>query len=129
MNSGERCNAIPMTNSKFCFFHHPDRKKERKDARKKGGKRGRMATLGKNAPDVHIKSADDLASLLSETISQVRRGDIDPRIANAVGYLSGTILKAREQGELEERLTKLELFIEGVQKGSASARQGMSAPN
>jgi hypothetical protein len=105
---GKRCNAVSMLGSRFCFFHNPERKKEQEDARKKGGRQGRMAALGKNAPNIQIKSPDDLIVLLSETISQVRRGEIDPRIANAIGYLSGVLLKAREQGEIEDRLTIIE---------------------
>jgi hypothetical protein len=87
--NGERCNSISMSGSEFCFFHNPNRKKEIREAQRKGGRQGKIATLGEEAPNVHIKSVGDLIALLSETISQVRRGDIDPRIANAVGYLSG----------------------------------------
>jgi hypothetical protein len=50
----------------------------------------------------------DVANLLASSISQVRRGELDPRIANAVGYLSGILLKALEQGVVEERLQKVE---------------------
>jgi len=46
--------------------------------------------------------------LLSRTVNQTLRGEIDPKVANAVGYLSGVILRAREQGEIEERLAKIE---------------------
>jgi hypothetical protein len=34
-------------------------------------------------------------------------------LANAVGYLSGILLKAMEQGELEERIAKLEADLAG----------------
>ena len=34
-------------------------------------------------------------------------------LANAVGYISGILLKAMEQGELEERVAKLEADLTG----------------
>lgn len=70
------------------------------------------------APDVAVESAQDVVRLLGETISQVRRGEIDPRIANSVGYLSGIVLKAREQGDIEDRLKLIEEEINS--KGASS---------
>lgn len=75
-----------------------------------------MSTLPPQTPNHAIKSAQDVVSLLSESVSQVRRGEIDPRIANAIGYLSGMILKAREQSELEERLNNLESALESSRR-------------
>ena len=65
-------------------------------------------------------------ALLSDTISQVRRGDIDPRVANAVGYLSGIALKAREQGELNDRLSRLEKTVDQARE-NRSTRYRQSA--
>lgn len=62
-----------------------------------------------------------MVRLIGETISQVRRGEIDPRIANAIGYLSGVALRAREQGDLEDRMTKLEEEVE--RKGADDVTQ------
>jgi hypothetical protein len=53
----------------------------------------------------------DVTALLGMTINQVRRGEIDPRISNAVGYLAGTLLKALELGNLEQRLSALEAAL------------------
>jgi hypothetical protein len=49
-----------------------------------------------------------MSSLLGATINQVRRGQVDPRIANTIGYLSATLLKAQELGNIEQRLSALE---------------------
>ncbi len=35
--------------------------------------------------DVKVESGSEVVKLLSETINQVRRGEIDPRVTNAVG--------------------------------------------
>ena len=72
-------------------------------------------------PDLEIKGAEEVVRLLSVTINQVRKGEIDPRIANAVGYLSGIILKAKEQGDIEERLKQIEeIVLKGGRQNVAS---------
>ncbi|MBI3909717.1 MAG: hypothetical protein HY320_02145 [Armatimonadetes bacterium] len=48
---------------------------------------------------------------LGETINQVRRGDLDPKVATTVGHLSGILLKALEVGGIEERLAALEATV------------------
>ena len=50
--------------------------------------------------------------LLGESINQVRRGQLDPRVANAVGYLASMLLGALQQGPLEERLQRLEATLD-----------------
>jgi len=49
--------------------------------------------------------------LLSDTINQVRKGQIGPRVANAVGYLSNILIKALEQTEMEKRIEGLEALV------------------
>jgi hypothetical protein len=50
--------------------------------------------LPPDAPDVQLDTCKDVSDLLSETISQVRRGELDSRAANTIEYLSGILLKA-----------------------------------
>ena len=64
---------------------------------------------GEEAP---LERVQDVAELLSDTIHQVRRGELEPRVANAVGYLAGTLLKALQAGELEERMEQLERLLD-----------------
>jgi len=61
--------------------------------------------------DMRLGSIEDVATLLGKTINQVRKGQIDPRVSNAVGYLAGIMLKALGQGELEKRLVELEAVV------------------
>jgi len=120
-DSGERCKASPVAGSKYCFFHDPDKSEEQKTARQKGGYARRAPRLPKNIPDFEIKGAEEVIHLLSMTINQVRRGDLDPKVANAVGYLSGIILKANEQGEIEKRLKHIEeIVLKGGPQNGAS---------
>lgn len=109
--TGERCRAKHLAGSKLCFFHDPAKVSEREAACRKGGHSRKMAALPKDAADFEIKKADDVVRLLSVTINQVRKGEIDPRVANAVGYLSGIILRAREQGDIDQRLKQVEQIV------------------
>jgi len=49
--------------------------------------------------------------LLAESINAVRKGRLDPRVSNAVGYLAGVLQRALEQGPTEERLARLETIL------------------
>ncbi|MBN2226833.1 MAG: hypothetical protein JW763_05670 [candidate division Zixibacteria bacterium] len=101
-----------MTGKDFCFFHNPETADQVKAAGRIGGKNSRdPRNLPADTPDIKIESSDDIMRLLGETISQVRRGQINPKIANSIGYLVSVILKTREQGEFEERIKQLEEMV------------------
>jgi hypothetical protein len=75
------------------------------------GNVGKTAVLPPDTPDAPLGSVADVVTLLGLTINQVRRGEIDPKVANAIGYLSATLLRALEQGDIERRLAELEAII------------------
>jgi hypothetical protein len=106
---GKKCRANATARSGFCFFHDPLRAVDRLEAQRTGGRRNKAASLPADTPDCDLKNVSDVATLLAATINQVRTGRIDPRIANAVGYLSATLLKALEVGGLEQRISDLEI--------------------
>jgi hypothetical protein len=117
-----RCRANARHGSTYCFFHDPDSAIEREIARKNGGReRSRSAAvLPADTPNKSLNSASDVTVLLTETINQVRRGEIDPRISNAVGYLAGILLKAKENEEIEQRIARLESILAGQLMNSKS---------
>ena len=51
----------------------------------------------------------------------LRRGQLDPRVANAMGYLTSVLLRSLEQGPIEERLAKIEVTL------AANAPEGNGA--
>jgi hypothetical protein len=106
---GSKCQANAIARSEFCFFHAPERAAERLAAQRAGGLRNKGASLPADTPDCDLKNAGDVIALLGTTINQVRRGEIDPRIANTIGYLSATLLRAQELGNIEQRLSALEI--------------------
>jgi hypothetical protein len=110
-SDGSRCQAAVLPGADFCFFHDPTKAEARREAQSLGGRQNRMKTLDETAPDVKVEDCQDVAKLISETINQVRKGQIDPRVANAVGYLANVLIRAVEQGEMERRLAKLEAIV------------------
>ena len=67
--------------------------------------------LPPETPDSPLRNTQEVAMLLGDSINQVRRGQLDPRVANAMGYLAGILLRALEQGPIEERLTRVEASL------------------
>jgi hypothetical protein len=93
---GQRCKAPAMRNSDLCFFHEPGKAQERAAARKAGGIRraGHAVVLSADTPDIELTSPAQVAGLLAETINQVRRGELDCKIAYVIGHLSELQMKA-----------------------------------
>jgi hypothetical protein len=106
--SGQPCRASARP-SGFCFAHDPALHRKRQAARKAGGcKRSQRAAVLPDAPDVRLTSLADLGALLDQTISQVRRGELDAKIGNCLGYLCAVRRQTLVDGELELRLQRLE---------------------
>ena len=114
--NGTACRAAALPGSRFCFFHSPKHATARRDAQSRGGLANRMATLPPGAPDVKVEDGAGVVKLLGQTINQVRRGEIDPRVANAVGYLSNIVLAATAQRDLETRIAELESLVKNRSK-------------
>lgn len=108
---GVRCKAAALVGSDFCYFHDPEKAEERREAQAQGGRQGHLKALPPDTPDVRLDSCASAAGLLSETINQVRKGELDPRVANAVGYLANILLKAIEQSDVERRIEDLEALL------------------
>lgn len=106
---GTICGANAQLGKQVCVFHDPARASDGRRARRAGGlSRSAPRVLPADIPPVQLNSCKDVAGVLAESISQVRQGELDPRIANATGYLAGILLKALEQGVIEDRLRKIE---------------------
>ena len=106
--NGGKCHARRVAGSSYCFFHDPEKEAEREAAQRAGGLRNKVAVLSSTTPDARLLDARDVVKLLAETINQVRRGEVDPKVANAVGYLGGLLTKAIRETEIESRLANLE---------------------
>src|SRR3712207_5532753 len=108
---GGRCRAQAISDSQWCFNHHPDYETARRRRASKGGKRG-----GRGRP------VAELAALRAENADireRLLEGKLRPGVAavavqsiNADIRAMSAALKAREQEELEARLGELERVLE-----------------
>jgi hypothetical protein len=111
-DEGTYCRANAQAESPYCFFHDPALVEQRATARRAGGiARTQRVVLPGGLPIKRLQTAAELVELLGETINQVRRGEMDLRISNAIGYLSGILLSAIEKSSYEERLAALEAAV------------------
>lgn len=106
---GNRCDAWAMSDGDYCFTHSPETKDERARASQKGGQ-----TPKKNytpLPALTLRRPDEVVVLLEDTINMVRSGEIDLKVANTLGFLSGHLIKAIEIADLDGRVETIERAI------------------
>ena len=86
---------------------------ERHRARKRGGiaRSHRAATLPADAPDHLLTSVADVLSLLEETANAVRRGELETRLANCIGYLGSIALNGLAQIPAPENRVSVEFCV------------------
>jgi len=107
---GQRCRACALSASLYCFFHDPGKGRERRAARRAGGiaRSHPVATLPADSPDRSLATVKDVIALLRDAVNQALRGELNPKTATAVGYLSGILIRALEHHELERQVVELE---------------------
>lgn len=100
-----------MTSSQYCYTHNPDIAEEEKQQGRIRGGEVKVIAIDKPLLPVKINTSRDITTLLEKTINEVRTGELDPRIANTIGYLAGVMLKAQETTEVGDRLSKIQEVI------------------
>jgi hypothetical protein len=110
--NGDRCKASAIPGEQWCWNHHLAYADQRKANARKGGKRG-----GRGRP---VQELGALRAENAELRDTLLKGELDPRIAAVAGQLINTdarlidlTLKAKEQLELEERMSALEERLKG----------------
>lgn len=94
--NGKQCRANSLKDDKFCFSHSEKTKEEKKKAVSKGG----SSKLKKILKDpVLVENQNDLKDVLVETINELRVKNMSVHNANAIGYLSNTLVKILPQSE------------------------------
>lgn len=105
------CSAHAMIGSQYCYFHNPEIDEgSKKSAQSRGGK-GNATLIREPLPPVSIKEAKDVVLLLEDTVNRVRAGEVEVRIGNCIGLLSGQIIKALEIAQLQNRVEIIERAI------------------
>lgn len=107
---GSQCNANPISDSDMCFFHDPSSNEKKKEAQISGGKANKVI-LREALPVLMINEPKDVITLLIDTISRARSGELDIRMCNCLGVLAGTLLKAFETCQIESRVEVVEQKI------------------
>jgi hypothetical protein len=130
--NGDKCDADAQSGKSLCVFHDPARAAEGRRARRAGGiaRSRNVAVLPADTPDHPLSNTKEVSAFLADAINQLRRGQIDPRVATGMGYLTTVLLRALEQGPLEERMEKIEAALaeaasskESTNNGAASSTQ------
>lgn len=121
--AGKPCSATALPGGRYCLFHDPEHAERCAEGRRHGGvhRNQTRSCLDPDAPDVVIHGAKDVCTLIVTTINDVRKGRIDPKIANTIGFLAGVAIKAFEVGELEARLNELESAVSRTRPSSDEA--------
>ena len=105
--NGEQCGANAMKNSDYCFTHNPEVEEEKQLARVKGGQNNALV-VGEIIEEYPIRTSEDVIKLMEDTINLVKRGTLDIRVANTIGYLAGVSQKSIKDKEVEQRLKTIE---------------------
>jgi len=103
--TGAKCRAHAVRNSKFCLLHH---KGTAAKLGSKGGRRRARYDPSLLAQTGEPRTAADVCRVLATSVTELRSGVLDPRMATAIGYLATALLKALESADFEKRLSKLE---------------------
>jgi hypothetical protein len=108
-NNGATCGADVQAGKDVCVFHDPTKAAKVRKARRAGGvRRSRPALLAAGIPDYPLDNMTQVSTFLGDAINRVGRGELDPRVANSMGYLAGVLLRALEQGPAEARMARIE---------------------
>jgi hypothetical protein len=107
---GGRCKAQAISDTEWCFNHHPDYEEQRRRRGSRGGKRG-----GRGRPVVELATIKGKLEALADDVLSggVDRSDaaVVAQIYNTVIRAVATGLKAKEVEEIEGRLEEIEALL------------------
>ncbi len=109
--NGDQCEANAMTQSDYCYLHNPEISQEDKQLAKVKGGKARALAVKTALPELPIKTPNDTVTLMADTISRVRAGEMDIRVANCLGFLTDKLLKAFEVARLNDKVEFIERII------------------
>jgi hypothetical protein len=103
--TADRVTLMRKRGKDVCVFHDPGEAADGRRARQAGGRnRPRTAAvLPDDTPDHPLANTQQVSDFLAESSNRLRRGQLDPKVANALGYLVSFLLRSLDQGT-EERV-------------------------
>lgn len=109
--SGEQCGGFATTDSDFCISHNPSLAGAKLEAVKKGGAATSYEKLDLDLPEMVINNPTDVVAAATQTINELRSGQLPPKLASTLGYLLGIVLKAYEIANLDQRVEMIESVL------------------
>ena len=120
---GHPCNATPLRDVPYCFWHSPDHHAEAHEARRLGGlRRQREATVSGAYDFEGLASVDDIRRLLEIAVSDTLELDNSVARSRTLAYLAQMGLRTLEVGELAERVAAIESAVAPRPVASRSRR-------
>ncbi len=108
-DDGSRCEAAPLTDGEYCFWHDPDHAEEVAEAGRLGGLRRRREKTVAAAYDLEgLGSIEQVRRLLEIAMLDTLGLENSVARSRTLAYLAQVALKALEVGEFQERLRALE---------------------
>jgi len=103
---GSDCQAPAVTGTQFCAFHgDPERAAE---LGRIGGRRNRHYIDAEPINITPPATPEDVKNLLAQAMADVLAKKMDPRVASTITSMSGSLLKAFETMDLEQRMARIE---------------------
>ena len=107
--AGKPCKATPVAAGLCAFHSDPSRAAQ---LGRIGGKRNRHLSPDDEIEQIPApRTAEDVKTLLAETMVRVRARRVEPKVASVMAYLGTAFLNALESAELERRVAELEIRI------------------
>jgi hypothetical protein len=126
---GDRCRAKARAGRSCCFHHDEASAAERREARAAGGRtRGRIPAVVAGAGDVAFESVGDVVRLIGQTVSQVRRGELDAKLANCIFYGASIALRAVQPDDVARQVAELKAQVEEIRRAYDGDPPGDGGP-
>jgi len=111
-DDGGSCQAAPLRDGEYCFWHDPEHATEVAEARRLGGLRRRREKTVQGAYEFEgLNSIDDVRRLLEIAVMDTLGLENSVARSRATAYLSQTALKVFEFRDFDERLKSLESLM------------------
>jgi hypothetical protein len=111
-DDGSPCEAAPLTDGEYCFFHSPEHAEEVAEAGRLGGLRRRREKTVAAAYDLDgLGSLEQIRRLLEIAVMDTLGLENSIARSRALAYLAQVSLKLLEVGDFQERLAALETAV------------------
>jgi hypothetical protein len=106
---GTACNSFAMKGKSYCWRHSPELSdEEKRKFSANGGKTKGEDFIENLLPELKIENFKDIASMLTDTINNLRQGKISQKTGSSIGYLSFILLMAMDKAKAEEHREQID---------------------